>query len=141
MTKSANFGESTLQLASAPSTGLSYPRTYRIIRGPRPMIGEKQVDLPTNIVIDVSQSVILADQSTSQLDIVVSPSGQVTRANQSLGKVVLWVRGVDGSTGIGGSNISWCLNTRTGLVGTYPVDITVGGDPYSFTKSGRGSGM
>ncbi len=129
-----------LQLASAPSTGLSYPRQYRIIRGPRPMIGEKQIDLPKDIFIDVSKSVLLADQSTGQLDIVVSPSGQVTRANQSLGKVVLWVRGVDGSTNIGEQYLV-VLNTRTGLVGTYPVDITVGGDPYSFTKSGRGSGM
>jgi prepilin-type N-terminal cleavage/methylation domain-containing protein len=130
----------TLQLASAPSANLSFPRTYRILRGPRPMIGEKQVDLPRDIVIDVSQSVMLPDQTTGQLDILLSPTGQVTRSNQTLGKVMLWVRDAN-VTKVTGEQYLVVINTKTGLVGTYPVDITVGGDPYSYTKSGRGSGM
>jgi hypothetical protein len=104
------------------------------------MIGEKQVDLPRDIVIDVSQSVMLPDQTTGQLDILLSPTGQVTRSNQTLGKVMLWVRDAN-VTKVTGEQYLVVINTKTGLVGTYPVDITVGGDPYSYTKSGRGSGM
>jgi prepilin-type N-terminal cleavage/methylation domain-containing protein len=129
-----------LQLASAPTLTIPPAQTYRIVRGPRPMIGEKQVDLPRDIVIDVSQSVIVPDSVTGQLDILISPTGQVTRSNQTLGKLMLWVRDAN-PTRVTGEQYLVVINTKTGLVGTYPVDITVGGDPYSYTKSGRGSGM
>ena len=105
-----------LQLASAPSANLSYPRTYRILRGPRPMIGEKQIDLPKDVFVDVSKSVILADQSTGQLDILISPIGcRLTRTNLSLP-----ARSSSGSSRrqrdqrTSASNISWCSTPKQG---------------------------
>jgi len=140
--------------------------SYRILRGPRPMIGQPPINLPADVVVDLPTnnvppvgslpaggllvhplanntpgSLMQADNQTGQFDILFSPSGKVLRDAGSTGKVVLWVWNSTGTNPMAQEQVLVVIYTRTGMVASQPVDLRAGGDPYSFIKDGRASGM
>lgn len=121
---------------------------YRIIRRPRPLLGEEPVPMPQDVGIEVPRCQLLVDPNTGgpALDLLFSPSGaMLSRGSPSVGvgKVVLWVRDytqdLDPATSIPqGENALITIYTRTGLTAAHAVDPA---DPYRFTREGRGSGL
>jgi prepilin-type N-terminal cleavage/methylation domain-containing protein len=131
---------------------------YRIIRGPRVLRGEADLQLPRGVVIDLGTNLKFnatfpLDPMAGTIDILFAPSGAVVgRAVQGTGTILLWVRDT-GSDDL--ANPTYSLPTgnitrnepalvavypRTGFIATHPVD-TSSGNPYSFTQDGRSSGM
>jgi prepilin-type N-terminal cleavage/methylation domain-containing protein len=116
---------------------------YRILRQPRPTVGEALVDLPNNVVIDLALS---RNLSTRQVpggqpvyDILFSPSGGVLGQGTSGSNLVLWVRDVTVEVPEPNTTRLIAVQFRTGFIAAHPM--APGADPYQFTKDGRSSGM
>jgi prepilin-type N-terminal cleavage/methylation domain-containing protein len=132
----------------------SAPRLpYRILRGPRVMVGQQPVSLPDNIVVDSSLSaahppaqfagqnqwsLVTPDGQTGQVDIVFSPSGKVLRDAGTSGKAILWV--YDSSDPTGGAQALVAVYTRTGIIAAQPAALNTN-NPWVFVLDGRSSGM
>jgi prepilin-type N-terminal cleavage/methylation domain-containing protein len=126
------------------------PHVYRIIRAPRPMIGEKEIVLPRDVVVDsplspshptLGTSLAPVDSQTGQVDILFSPSGRVLRGAGTQGKAILWVWDA-GNSAAGGEELLVVVYTRTGVIATHPVNINTSvGDAYQFVRDGKSSGM
>lgn len=118
----------------------SHTDGFKVVRKPRPLVGEDNIRLPRKMVIDLPRCTpgrpwnAMADP----LDIVFLPSGEITGAAD--GKIVLWVRSED-DTAVGdfGKMTLVVIYTRTGQIIMHPVAAV--GDPYAFTKDGLGSGL
>jgi len=148
---------------------LSWPANcpYRIIRSPRPVAGEDGLTLPLNVAIQViapSQHGYTGGTPapnydppatvtpppppppgtpvpppTVWYDILFSPSGAVVGSAAGNDKVVLWVRDVTQPNVADNNAVLVCIYTRSGLIAAHPVDVTPGGNPYSFTVDGKSS--
>jgi hypothetical protein len=130
----------TLTLASPLPNSFTTVANYRIIRAPRPT-GDEQLQLPSEIVIDIGQNLANGQQPiTAPFDILFAPSGEVlnTAAAPSM---YYWVRDTAAASPTLGDPTIVVLYTRSGNVASFPVDPTAGGDPYSFAKTGRSSGL
>ncbi len=135
----------------APPVVDPVPRlSYRILRGPRPMIGQQPINLPSDVVIDIpgyanmphppqSSVAVPTDSQTGQLDILFAPSGKVLRDAGTTGKVVFWVWDSTGNP-MAQEQTLVVIYTRTGMVASQPVNVG-GVDPYFYIKDGRASGM
>jgi prepilin-type N-terminal cleavage/methylation domain-containing protein len=138
-----------LLLASLP-VGVSYATTYRIVRGPRAMIGTSPVLLPRGVVIDTPLSsthpngalpTAPIDAATGQVDVLFSPSGKVLGTAGAQGKVIFWVWDSSGNQ-MDGDQTLVAVYTRTGAVIAQPVNVNpAAGDAYQFVKDARTSGM
>jgi prepilin-type N-terminal cleavage/methylation domain-containing protein len=127
---------------------------YRIVRGPRAMLGSQPINLPADVVVDVPAatkhalgtncgSQVQADSQTNQVDIMFDSSGKVLRTAGQNGKVILWVYDPTGNPAAGDQTLV-TVYTRTGTIASHPVNVNSnvgGGDPYWFVKDGSSSGM
>jgi prepilin-type N-terminal cleavage/methylation domain-containing protein len=141
------------------SLSLTAPTTnYRILRQPRPILGENPLQLPGNLAVDLN--VVPSPPSTSttpftyshvaagptgQIDILFSPSGAVVGANAGLGKVFLYVH--DMSLLATDPNFAdrsgiVAVQTLTGFIGAYNSGApTTQLNMYQYANQGRGSGL
>jgi hypothetical protein len=137
---------------------------YRILRRPRPILGESPVQLPGNIVVDLVSKdpglplnkppvppqlySTLQPSVSGALDILFSPSGAVIDANGSLGNVYLFVHDInlvpndpsdpDPSGTLGRTGLI-AIQTRTGFIAAYNVGPA--GTPFYYASQGRSSGL
>lgn len=129
-------------------------RSFRIVRQPRVMVGEKPLQLPRDVIIDLANNfgnpALTTDAGHTflpggSLDIVFGSRGQVIGANAIGGKIILRVRnGTRNSDD--GDQLLITVHTRTGLITSHPVNTdppfgNVGHDPYRFIRDGKSSGM
>ena len=77
--------------------------------------------------------------SGAYFDILFSPSGAVVGAGTANDKIVLWVRDVTQPTPVENHPVLVCIYTRSGLIASHDVDVSAGGNPYSFTADGKPS--
>jgi prepilin-type N-terminal cleavage/methylation domain-containing protein len=118
---------------------LTIGNNFAIIRAPRPRPSEAPLQLPTDIVIDMNQSIPGA--IPGQYDIMFAPSGNVIGTlGNTTGKVILWVRDSTQDPANPGTQELITVFTRTGLIGAFPVNLA-GPDPYFYTRDPRNSGM
>lgn len=148
-------GFNVIPLASNPSTGQPV-KSYRIIRGPRPVVGEDSVKMPKDVAVllsDVGGTATYYSQNVPQraipfgttfyfYEILFSPSGSVIgQGTAGSDKVVLFVADLTRDTPTtDGEPALVVVNIRTGAIGVQPVDVS-SGNPYSFTQDPRSSGM
>ncbi|QVL30773.1 type II secretion system protein [Telmatocola sphagniphila] len=135
----------------------------RILRQPKPVIGEQPLLLPKGICIDLALSEPFnygGLTGTNYTDILFGASGEVLYNGAP--RVVLWVRSIDDVRWTWTSNNGYSFNgntqkgagsptlisiaSRTGSVGAHPVNVTPGSspvwNPYYFLLDGSGdSGM
>jgi prepilin-type N-terminal cleavage/methylation domain-containing protein len=135
-----------LQL-SANYTGATVPTAttnWRIIRQPRPVVGEDVLTLPQDVVVDISNMPPPAGSTTTTTwsqnvptrttggvtyyEILFSPAGGVMGQVASSGKIVLWMRDVNVPSPVQGDAPSMqgnptlvSVQVRTGFIGSYPV--------------------
>jgi hypothetical protein len=125
---------------------------YRIIRSPR-VVGEEQLQMPTDIGIDLNTnvqygnplpvvltSVTQINPTTNKvagtIDILFSPSGAMIGRGVSTDAIYLWVRDTTLPL-FQGDNTLVTVQVRTGATFAFPVNNTPGGDPYAVAKTGR----
>lgn len=124
---------------------------YRIILGPREITGEQPINLPLvdqdpsnlqiirGVIIDRTNSKgVPSNNGVSE--ILFSPSGAVVGQGTGNAQIILWVRDLRPDNKITAQQLI-CVHPRTGFIAAHPVDTTANGDPYSFTKDARSSGM
>lgn len=145
-----------------PPGGVGATAEYRIIRQPRVLTGETPLQLPAGICIDPNPK--LAGDTNGfgvPADIMFSPQGGVVNSG-GRDSIILWVR--DYTKDLGpqllpnqppntypisawppggqpGEQFLILIQTHTGFIAQHPIDTTAGGDPYSFTKDARSSGL
>jgi type II secretory pathway pseudopilin PulG len=133
-----------------PNTGPPPAMPYRVVRAPRVLTGESVMQLPQDVAIDVLTSLFTPDTiPTSPVqtnyDILFSPAGPLLRSGATTGKFALWVRDGTRDPGSPGEEFLVTVYSRTGLIASHPVDavpgLAGGGDPYSFIKDGKSSGL
>jgi type II secretory pathway pseudopilin PulG len=128
---------------------------YRIIRAPRPS-SEDPVALPADIVVDLSTNAtygnplpirtVVVDPTTTPpttrtfVDILFAPSGAVVGQGTAGDALFLWVRDSQQPDATKGDPTLVAVQVRTGAILAYQVD-TVSGNPYTFARSGRASGL
>jgi type II secretory pathway pseudopilin PulG len=143
------------------ATPTPYPTTYRILRQPRLLVGEEMKALGAELVIDFTaltspalsskclnvpfRTVVVNPNATppttlTYSEIVFSPSGGVIGQGTTSGKIVLWISD-NAVTNTPAPPALVAINTRTGFIGAYEVDLTSATDPYSFTEDGRSGGF
>jgi prepilin-type N-terminal cleavage/methylation domain-containing protein len=138
---------------------------YRILRQPRPLLGEKVLDLPGDTAIDLgrparldalgnprtfrplqnpSRSLNIRERLVGVpprqkllLEVVFSPTGAVV--SEDTGKVVLWLRDAAATLPDLGAPSLLAISLRTGFVAAY--DVAPGANPYQYTENGRASGL
>jgi prepilin-type N-terminal cleavage/methylation domain-containing protein len=136
---------------------------YRITRAPRPIAGEPELTLPSNVALDFilpanvngprrSWPTNPSSGPIGYFDIMFSPSGEVIGGVGANGRVIFWVRDVkldsQNPAPLGylppGENRLVVLHCRNGQVTAHPVNPTLGtggvlADPYSFVRDGKSS--
>jgi prepilin-type N-terminal cleavage/methylation domain-containing protein len=121
--------------------------SWRILRQPRPLVGEDIQQLPGDYVVDYQnmppgqQSLNVPTRTvggTTYYEILFSPAGSVIGPGSSYGKIVLYVHDTSTTSTLGPPGLI-AINTRTGFIGAY--DVAPGADPYLFTEDGRSGGL
>jgi prepilin-type N-terminal cleavage/methylation domain-containing protein len=124
-----------------PAVGTS---SYRIVRMPRVAVADPILNLPKDIGIDLSLSMMpreLRPNGVTVFDIMFSPSGPVMRQGQLNGRIILWVRDVS-QDGLQGDQTLITVYTRTGLIAGHPANPANSyATPYTYTQDGRSSGL
>jgi prepilin-type N-terminal cleavage/methylation domain-containing protein len=142
----AGTGGTTVLTMGSPLTATVPTQNYSIIRQPRPMDGEPDLTLPTDVVVDLS----LSQPNAGPVDVVFTPIGGVVQTAAPIGKYVFWVRdsSLDNPSTpnafLSGEPTLITVFSRTGAVGAFPVnpDPTNGQpDYYKFLRDGRTMGM
>jgi hypothetical protein len=161
----ANVTKDTLILNDTSVDYPGFPPTtnYRILRQPRPLLGESVLNLPNDMAIDLGKPARLDDfgnprsfrpsQSPPRsrnvrerlvgaaprqkllLEVVFSPNGSVL--SDDTGKVLLWLRDAAAPADLGIPSLL-AISLRSGFVAAY--DVAPGADPYLYTESDRFSG-
>jgi prepilin-type N-terminal cleavage/methylation domain-containing protein len=151
---SANPLTNTLTVSRQAVVGQA-TSVWRVIRQPRRVPGEDSLTLNGNAVIDlnvgVSKNVPLrtvpipgSNPPAFQpyYEILFAPNGGVVgRGTNTSNAIILWVRDSTQALPTDNEPVLISIQVRTGFIGTYQVDLTPGGDPYSFTRDSRASGM
>ena len=95
--------------------------------------------LPANTGVDLSGTLSQFSGSTSsQLDILFTPSGNVIGAQAGQSQVILWVYDTTLSqkTANGGEPTLIVINVRSGMIAAVPVNPSGGfATPYSFASA------
>lgn len=141
------------------------PGPYRIIRQPRKLLGEEDLNMPDGTAIILNQSnllprIVSSGAVTAQyFEIMFSPAGSViSRATQTTAvgtvgqdKLYFWLADTNSTpvtavlpTG-GQPPVLLTVQISSGLIGIYPVNTISNAqgvvDPYLLAKTGRSSGM
>ena len=142
--------------------GIQSSNNFRVIRQPRPLVGEPMLQMHKDVYIDLTRSHpcppsgLFAqffppppngpqataawspniDPSTGlpYLDILFNSNGSV--ANAPYGQIMLWVQ--HGERPL--DNLLLTIFTRTGKIAPYTI-YDGGGDPYSIARSGQTPGL
>jgi hypothetical protein len=133
----------TTALVTPIPAGSAVP--YKILRGPRPIDGEPDLLLPTDVIIDTALSVNIPVKNGVST-ILFAPSGGAPQDGQSAGKIILWVRDSSRDLAFEGEPTLVTVFTRSGAIGAYPVNADSNGKTdsrgyYFFTQDGRTSGL
>jgi prepilin-type N-terminal cleavage/methylation domain-containing protein len=112
---------------------------YRILRQPRPLIGENPLQMPGNLAVDMSLSHVQPNVTGTAYDILFSPSGAVVGTNAGLGKIFLYVHDLTQSPVDPARSGVVAVQTLTGFLGAYNAGPA--GAPYLYANEGRGSGL
>jgi len=115
---------------------------YRILRQPRILIGEAELQMPNNFAVDTTLGGNVQATAVGNFDILFSPSGAVIGANAGSGKLLMIVHDLFANpTTSFDSNRAGIVGvqSRTGFIGAYSV--APGADPFAFVESGRESGL
>jgi hypothetical protein len=121
------------------------PGSYRILRQPRPLAGEQPLQLPQDVVIDLSPNPAYMNQPKSlntplNGQILFSPSGRVVGQGTGNAPIALWLRDVTrDDPNQPGEQILMVIYPVTGQIAAHSV--AQGTDPYQFMKDGRSSGF
>jgi prepilin-type N-terminal cleavage/methylation domain-containing protein len=131
----------TTALATTIPTGSAVP--YRILRGPRPIDGEPDLLMPTDVIIDIGP---LSVNVPANNTILFAPSGGAPQDGQTKGKIILWVRDSSRDLAFEGEPTLVTVFTRSGRIGAYPVNADSNGKTdsrgyYYFTQDGRTAGL
>lgn len=136
-----------------PLSILSATTNFRVVRQPRPRLGESPLLMPLNVAIDLTTNAAYGNSlpSSGNIDILFGPSGTLVGWTGAADRIHLWVRdtsedSVSGSsTMFNGEQNLISVSVRTGMISAHPVDTKVSGNsyqnPYSFTQDGRASGL
>jgi prepilin-type N-terminal cleavage/methylation domain-containing protein len=138
-----------------PSTGGAFLGSYyRIMRSPRPALGEEIQQLPEDVIIeapvafgggsfiDPDPATATTDTPAGFYDVLFSPTGRVIGPGGRRGKVVLWVRDVNANRNTAIEQSLIVVFTRTGRVASYQVDTSGSGNFYSIILTDpRGGGL
>jgi prepilin-type N-terminal cleavage/methylation domain-containing protein len=106
---------------------------YRIFARPRVLTGEESIKLPDQVAVT---------PTVGTADVVFSPAGSVILQTNNQGQVFLVVEDtqvIPGENAATRPKFIVAIRLRTGAIGVYPYNTT--GDPYSFTRDGRSSGL
>jgi prepilin-type N-terminal cleavage/methylation domain-containing protein len=129
-----------LALDRAPVNPINTPTPqYRIIRQPRPLLGETPLQLPQDVAIDSGLS-LPAPSGAGSPDLLFAPSGRLMGPLGAQSQVVLWVRDTTRDQPTDNNPVLVNIHARTGFIAVHPINQS-GPDPYSFTRDGRLSGM
>jgi prepilin-type N-terminal cleavage/methylation domain-containing protein len=128
--------------------GVPTTDNYRIIRQPRPIAGEAEVDLPANVVVDVGQvpanfqvpiRSIPGVAGTVYYEILFDPAGGVTNRSSST-PIVLVVRDSTSQQPLESNTTTVMgINPRTGFISAHPVGPA--SNPLQYALDGKSSGM
>jgi len=142
------------------TAGLS--TSYRIWRQPRLLQGEPPLQLPQDVVIDVSTNAAGVLQYSQNVpvrsinyptptgtpttinvaEIIFGPKGEVIGKGSGNDKVILWLRDVTQDSPTLGNPVLLTINIRTGMTAVQPVDLNPSSpSPYTFTRDGQASGL
>jgi prepilin-type N-terminal cleavage/methylation domain-containing protein len=149
---SANPLTNTLTVSRQAIVGQA-TSVWRIIRQPRRVQGEDSLTLNGNAVIDLNVSKYVPLRTVpipgsnpaavqNYYEILFAPNGGVVgRGTNTSNAIILWVRDSTQQLPTDNEPVLISIQVRTGFIGTYQVDTTPGGDPLSFTRDPRASGM
>jgi prepilin-type N-terminal cleavage/methylation domain-containing protein len=137
---------------------------FRFVRGPRPLVGEPPLQLPRDMIIDLTPPAPVNNPpqppppgtleggtflpgagTVDQYDLMFSPRGQLQGSNSSGGKVVLRIR--NGTRNArDGDQLFVVIYTRSGIIAAHPVNVTADAtgflvSPYDFIRDGDSSGF
>lgn len=111
---------------------------YRILRQPRPLIGENPLQMPGNFAVDINQSHV--SQGVSGFyDILFAPSGAVVGTNAGLSKIFLYIHDLTENPVDPSRSGVVAVQTLTGFIGSYNAGPV--GTPYLYANEARGSGF
>jgi hypothetical protein len=136
--------QSCIIVASAPETPPPPGCPVRIIRQPRLLPGEQALQLPQDVIIDVSASLNVPSRATlarptyGYWEILFSPSGTVM--GQGTGNTPIGLLLRDGTLDPGmGDQTLIAIYPRTGAIASQP--LAAGADPFQFLRDGRAAGF
>lgn len=140
-------GSATLPLVSSLTNAVPATSQYRIMRAPRPLIGEPPIGLPQDVGVDFNgQSVVFWNGTATALsnvtptDVLFAPSGQVGGAYAGCDMLCLWVRDTMVADPAKAFPILVVIYGRTGFVTQHPIGPDAA-NRYEFAKAARSSGM
>ncbi len=124
--------------------------SYKIVRQPRPIAGEAEVNLPQNVVVDLNQ--VNASGPNNQVptrsvpggtvtyyEILFDPAGGVTNRPSST-PIALIVRDSTADNALDANTTRVMgINPRTGFISAHPVGPA--GNPLQFALDGKSSGL
>lgn len=137
-----------LNWSGAPASPINSSTLFSIFRSSRPILGEQELLLPEDIVIDLgtntTYAVPLYQGFSGYPEIVFGTDGPMINTPLN-GKAILWVRDVTQGTA---EQTLIVVYGRTGFIAAHQVDVTPSqtvpgqyANPYSFTQDGRSSGL
>jgi prepilin-type N-terminal cleavage/methylation domain-containing protein len=149
-------------LTLAPTSAYPYPiqptSDYRIIRSPRPLVGEANLDMPKDIAIQgntspdnpVNTALLFGSvprhDTAMFVDILFSPAGPLLKTDAAYAvpgvggeAVILWVRDVSLDSPTDGEPLLLTIYAKTGLIAVHPVSPLP--DYFTAVKDGRSSGL
>lgn len=129
------------QLALANNLDLAFQPTthYRILRQPR-VTNDELLQFPDQVAIDVNPTLYTPYgyfMPGAPIDLVFTPSGQLTTPQVTTDTFNLLVRDIEGLNAFGGDTTIIAVHVRSGLVAAHPPADSA--DPYQFVKDGRSS--
>ena len=113
---------------------------YRILRQPRPLIGENPLQMPGNLAVNHNLSYIQPNITGTAYDVLFSPSGSVVGTNAGLSKIFLYVNDLTESPVDPARSGIVAVQTLTGYIGAYNA-ASPPLPPYYYANQGVGSGL
>jgi prepilin-type N-terminal cleavage/methylation domain-containing protein len=125
--------------------------TYKIIRQPRPIVGEERVLLPQNVVVNLGliesdfpsyQVPLRTNTGVAIYEVLFDPSGVVIN-HPSGTPIVLWVQDATAESPADTNTTRLiAIYPRTGLIATHPLDRSGGPNGLlGYALDGKSSGM
>jgi len=114
------------------------PANYKLLRRARPIAYEPMLVFPVGVGIDVGMCRGLSKVGDSY-EMLFGANGNLVHSAAKGNQAIFWLRNITQSSTDKGSPLLITVQPRTGFIATHPVSL--GSDPYQFTKDARSSGM